>query len=444
MRAVRWRAVLVAVTAVFVLDALARTGAGRAGFGTVWGAGDLALYSVFLMVGFLHRDGALRGVSRRGWAAVAALATGAAIAWRLTQPVPLGVVNNSHPLHLFVGAAWLAVALAGAGALGRLAATRVAGGAIRAISRRSLTIYLWHTAAVIVALNTVELTGITAPVPRAAVLVLLTALGTLVAVQLFGWIEDVAARRPRPDQARYRPADLARPVLVLATLAALGGASVGIPIGRVGGTMAATASGRPPVPSRAPDPPTFTVDPGSPADAVGPGPVTGAAASALAARLDGLLAPWAAAAAVPGAIVGITGAGLRWSGAIGWRPGTGQAMSVADRIDVASLTKLYTANLVHRFAEAGLIDLAGPLPRLGSLPDFPYEDGITVDELLEHRSGLLSYGGTTLYLRDPEAVHDPVSAVMASVADPLIAKPGVAYSYSSTNYLVPSACCWSR
>lgn len=128
--------------------------------------------------------------------------------------------------------------------------------------------------------------------------------------------------------------------------------------------------------------------------------------------------------------------GFDWSGAIGVRPDTGRPLSVKDRIDLASLTKLYTANLVHRLAEDGLINLAGPLPRLRSLPDFPYGARITVNQLLEHRSGLPSYGGTDLYRSDSDAIDGPISAVMASVAHPLIAKPGAVYSYSSTNYLV--------
>jgi len=262
VRALGGAALLVPVTAVFLLDALGRRGQGGALHGVVWPAGDLALYSIFLMIGFLHRDGAFRAVSRRGWIVVAALTAGAAVAWRITQPVPLGVVNNSHPLHLFVGAAWLAVALAGSRALGRLAGSRVAGGAIRAISRRSLTIYLWHTGAIILAVNLLDAAGVETAVARGAGLVALTAVGTLVAVQLFGWIEDIAARRPRALGDRRQSVLLGRPAFALATVVAVAGGSLAIPGERIGAAASAVSSARrPPVPSQAPAPPSFTVDP---------------------------------------------------------------------------------------------------------------------------------------------------------------------------------------
>jgi len=111
-------------------------------------------------------------------------------------------------------------------------------------------------------------------------------------------------------------------------------------------------------------------------------------------------------------------------------------MSVEDPIELASLTKLFTGALVHRFADEGRIDIEAPLPPLESLPRFPYHLGITVRQLLSHTSGILNYLDSDLYGTDPEAVHDPVSGVMASIAHPLVDNPGNAYLYSSTNYLV--------
>ena len=435
LRAVRRlgaKVLLLPVAGVFVLDALSRGGAWSTHHATVWAAGDLALYSVFLMVGFLHRDQRLRNISRRGWLAVAIVAAGAAVAWRLTQPVPLGVVNNSHPLHLFVGAGWLAVGLAGRDALGRLAASRVVGGAIRAIGRRSLTIYLWHTAAIILALNVLDRVGLEEGPARTAGLLALTVAGTLVAAQLFGWVEDVAALRPLPSGARR----LGRPALSLATLAAVAGVALAVPSERnasVSETAAARSPRRPPVPSQPPPPPKFEPAPaGAPIADLAPieaGPT-------LAAKLEGMLTAWAEVTGVGGALVGLDGQGMRWSGAVGTRHDTGLALEVTDRIDLASLTKLFTAALVHQVAETGAIDLDAPLPPLQSLPAFPYDAGITVAQLLDHTSGLINYLDTNVYALDPDRIDGPVSAVMASVAHPLAADPGTHYTYSSTNFLV--------
>jgi CubicO group peptidase (beta-lactamase class C family)/peptidoglycan/LPS O-acetylase OafA/YrhL len=425
---------LLPVAGVFVLDALSRVGgAWSTHHATVWAAGDLALYSVFLMIGFLHRDQRFGNISRRGWLAVAVLAAGAGVAWRLTQPVPLGVVNNSHPLHLFVGAGWLAVGLAGRDAIARLAARPVIGGAIRAIGRRSLTIYLWHTAAIILALNVLDRAGLEEGPARTAGLLGLTLAGTLVATQLFGWVEDLAALRPLPSGARR----LARPAMSLATLAAVAGVALAAPSDRNAGVSEAAAAARsphrPPVPSQPPPPPKFEPAPAV-ASVAEPAPIE--PGPTLAARLDGMLTAWAEVTGVGGALVGIDGQGMRWSGAVGSRPDTGVALALTDRIDLASLTKLFTAALVHKVAETGAIDLDAPLPPLRSLPDFPYDSGITVVQLLDHTSGLINYLDTHLYALDPDGIDGPVAAVMAAAAHPLAADPGSHHMYSSTNFLV--------
>ncbi|MGI8983376.1 MAG: serine hydrolase [Acidimicrobiales bacterium] len=426
---------LVPVAGVFLIDALSRRGGLLAAHhATSWAVGDVVLLSVFLMAGFVHRDRGLRTVSRRGWLVVAVVSGVAAGAWLFTQPVPQGIVNNSHPMHLFVGAAWLALALAGRDALTRLANAPVAGAAIRAVGRRSLTIYLWHTAAIIVALNALEAAGVVGGPAHFVGLVVLTVLGTYVLVTLFGWVEDLAARRPLPERRRRA---LGRPALALATLAAVTGAVLALPRHAPGGVSEAAATARsprrPPVPSQPPPAPTFEAQATRASAAA---PLTAAAAPAVAARLDDMLTRWLGASGAGGAMVGIEGRDLRWTGARGARPDTGVPVAVADRIELASLTKLFTASLVHRFAEAGRIDLDAELPRLRSLPDFPYEWGITVAQLLDHSSGLVNYLDTDLYAFNPDRLDSPRTAVMASAAHPLATDPGTDHLYSSTNFLL--------
>lgn len=452
LRAVRARpalALLVPIATVFGLDLITR-GAGTlpVNHQASWGAGDLALYSVFLMGGFLHRDGAFRAITRRAWVAVALLCAVLAVAWRLTQPVPLGVVNNSHPLHLFVGAAWLAAALAAQRPIARLGASRLARAPIRAVGARALTIYLWHTAAIIVAVNALEASRVRGSVAYPVVLAVLTGAGILVAVHLFGWIEDLAARRrraplPTPAAPPSRLRVLTRPAVAVAALVAVSAAVLASPRVEPGGGSEAAATTRanrrPPIPSQAPPSPTFAAR-GSTAAANGEpptsAPVTVDTERRLFERLDGLLEEWAAQVAVEGALVGVAGPTIRWSGATGRRPDTGVPVTVDDRIELASLTKLFTAGLVHRFVDDGRIDLDAALPRLASLPDFPYDLGITVRQLLAHTSGLVNYIDTDVYRADPGAIADPVSGVLASVAHEPAHEPGTAHFYSSTNYLL--------
>ncbi|MFP5318684.1 MAG: serine hydrolase [Acidimicrobiia bacterium] len=465
VRARRGVTLAVPVAAVFALDLLARDASLPFGDGVAWAVGDIALYSVFFLSGALHRDGVFARLRRPGWVALALVAGGVAVAWRLTQPVPLGVVNNSHPMHLFVGTAWLALAMAAQGGLARLATSRVTGPAVRAIGRRSLTIYLWHTAAIIVAVNALEWRNVEDPLGHSVGLVLLTALGVLLAVRLFGWVEDLAARRPRrPRRDARRSAAAASPSpgppptvvfprrIGVATTAAVAVAillTAGTPPVAAPATEAATeapraAARRPPVPSRPPPAPVFEARSSGPSPGAGP---TAALAEApvvppqgpddLASRLDEILAEWAADNRVNGALAGLSvGPQLRWTGAVGTRPDTARPVRPSDAVDLASLTKLFTATLVYRAAGAGLVDLSGPLPTLEALPEFPYWEGITVTQLLDHSSGLVNYRDTAAYAADPASIGDPVSAVMASVAEPRLATPGEANVYSSTNFLV--------
>ena len=426
------------VAGVFALEALARGGTVLpVGHRVLWGIGDLVLYAVFLVAGFLHRDGVLRRVTRRGWLVFAVIAGLAAVAWRVTQPVPLGVVNNSHPLHLFVGAGWLAAALAVQKPLARLGTLPVAGWLVRVIGARALTIYLWHTAAIIVAVNLLDAAGVEGSVAHPAALVGLTVVGIMVAVHLFGWVEELAARRPA-RAAKPSIMVLSRPALALATAAVVTGVIVLSPSAEPADVSESAASvrssRRPPVPSKPPPPPTFAPKPDAPA----PEEVdlTAPAERRFVARLDGLLQTWAEQTGVEGALVGVAGPTLRWQGAIGTRPETGTPLAVTDRFELASLTKLFTATLVHRLADAGRIDLWAPLPELRSLPDFPYDLGITVEQLLSHTSGLINYLDTYQYAVAPDSIDGPVTGVMAAVDHPLADEPGADYLYSSTNFLV--------
>src|SRR5690606_21352778 len=118
----------------------------------LWQVGDVVLYGMFFATGVLAHDGAFATVRRSQWVALAAVAALAGALWWCTQPVPLGVVNNSHAMHLAVGATWLALAMAARPILQQGTVNRVTAPFVRFLSRRSLTVYLWHTTAIVVAL----------------------------------------------------------------------------------------------------------------------------------------------------------------------------------------------------------------------------------------------------------------------------------------------------
>lgn len=435
VRALPAATMVAATAAVFGFDLVARSSRWPLAHDLTWALGDLALYGLFMMAGFLHRDGAFSRARARGWVALAVVAGLAAIAWRLTQPVPLGVVNNSHPLHLFVGAGWLALAMAAQRPLARLAESRLTGPAVRAIGRRALTIYLWHTAAIIVAVNVLEARSVDGPLAYPAGVVLLTALGTMVAVALFGWVEDAAAGRrsraasPAAPGRAQRSSGLGPQVAVVAlVLSAAGLVTVAGGAGEPGLAGEQRSARRPPIPSKPPPAPVF---------GQGGAPVAPKFESRFVAELDGLLRRWARETGGGASLLGVAiGPEVRWTGATGTRPTEGRLARPTDTIDLSSLTKLFTATLVHRLADAGLIDIAAPVPPLSALADFPHWEGITVEHLLNHSSGLVNYRDTAIYEADPDSVNNAVTAVEAALAEQRYAPPGAQHEYSSTNYLV--------
>lgn len=118
------------------------------------------------------------------------------------------------------------------------------------------------------------------------------------------------------------------------------------------------------------------------------------------------------------------------------------------RFEIASITKTFTALLVLRLADRGMIRLDAPigtcLPHLAA----PWRDQVTIRQLLEHRGGLagdIADFPTSGHDFDPIVAQingdffslDELVALIA--ARPLIAAPGAAYSYSSDGYVLLGA-----
>jgi CubicO group peptidase (beta-lactamase class C family)/fucose 4-O-acetylase-like acetyltransferase len=446
-----------------VLEVVARRGNGPDS--TTWKLGDLALYGAFLMLGFVHRDGGLAGWTRRRWLAIAGVAGLGAAAWCLTQPIPDHIVNDDHIAHLLVGLTWLALFFVARPAIERVATSARPGAVISWISRRTMTVYLWHSGAVVVSFLLLRRLAIDWPTgTHTAALLVLTGAVTLVAVLLLGPIEDLASsRRPtlwphagarRPDWTRPPRAALAFACCGLVVLTATACTDLATRAGAAGdrngsATSATTLSLR--VPSQQPAAPVFEAAPVAAAPATGPiatsppaatsaaspsGTVTSSLDSTLASALDSAMQTWISANAIPG---GVSVAvelddGRVWSSAYGADATTTVAVSTSDTYDIASITKTFTAAMIWQLADAGRIDLDAPMPTLLAAPDFPASQ-FTVRQLLMHSSGLTNYRDTPQYGADPAAIDTPVKALMASAANPLLFTPGSKSAYSSSNYL---------
>jgi len=434
----------------------------------VWQAGDIALYAVFLVLGFAHRLGRLERLSPSGWLAVIVASGAAAAAWMLTQPVPGLVVNNSHPAHLLVGLAWLGAIMMARPWLERLARAPRAGAAVAWVTQRTMTIYLWHAAALLVTRHALARLGDLPAGIWSAGLVAGTAAVMTVVVLVFGWIEDRAGGRPArlwPGTGRALAADGStgrRPAVPararrFAIPAATGLAAVVLASSVAGGASAEATSFRAPVPSQAPPRATFkvasagaavtgqAVQPSRLFARVGQGIVWSprtlapAVPSDLAGALQGEIEQWGDEEAVPGAQVGVLlPRQATWTGAFGTDPFAPGPVTVASRFDLTSATKSFTAALVYQLADVGLVAFDGPLPALDAVPGFRDHATMTPRQLLGHRSGLVNYRDTPAYRADPLGIDTAEEAVAAAVAQPRTSRPGVRAEYSSTNYLVLS------
>jgi CubicO group peptidase (beta-lactamase class C family)/peptidoglycan/LPS O-acetylase OafA/YrhL len=414
---------------VVALHGMQSTGALRPSWNErlVWQLGDLALYGLFFVLGLRHRDGAFASVARRSWLTVAVCAgVGAALWWYLDAPAT-GVVNDAQPVHLLVGLAWLAVAMAAQEPLRRLAGHPRVHAVVRFFGQRSLTVYLWHTAALAVALAVTRRLGLHDGRWVGRYVLVALALAAL-AVLAFGWAEDLAARR----RARLWPT---RSALTLPDPRVVGAVAVGaialfLPLPLAAAPDDSTAGAftlR--IPSQAPPLPiieeasvrTERIYDDAPLDQDG---------------LVQLVAEWVDHHDLPGLALGVTkpdGSAIR---AAAGAHDDGTPRSVDDPIDVMSVTKLFTANLVYRQVDAGRIELDAPLPVLDALPDLPLVGQVTVRQLLSHRSGLANYRDLPSYRESPSVITAPDQAVLLTTTEVPWQGPVTEPRYSSTNFIV--------
>ncbi|MGC9541481.1 serine hydrolase domain-containing protein [Streptomyces sp. UG1] len=174
-------------------------------------------------------------------------------------------------------------------------------------------------------------------------------------------------------------------------------------------------------------------------------------ATTVAARAEALPAPdiagvWDVLRTVrkqgaPGAIARVDdGARTHWAALGVADRRTGRAIGNADRFRIGSVTKIFSAVVLLQLADERKLNLDAPVNRYlpGLLPD----SRITVRHVLSHRSGLYDYTNAMFARTVPgfEAVRTKVftyrQLVKRSLSKPRTTKPGGAYSYSNTNFVV--------
>lgn len=108
---------------------------------------------------------------------------------------------------------------------------------------------------------------------------------------------------------------------------------------------------------------------------------------------------------------------------------------------MGSITKTFTGAAIVKLVKEGMISLSEEVSTY--LPiKHPLLTGITVKHVLNHSSGLQAYLNGTPFidkvLKNPQADHKPqeLLELVVDVQDQLRFKPGTAFEYNNTNYIV--------
>ncbi len=157
---------------------------------------DFALYFTFWLLGFAHHDGLLDRLSRRALIGTAATVSGLGAAWFLTHPGPRGYDLNDIRLGDAFWSAGFVLLILGLAptSMAWLDRHPILGRPVSILNSRAVTIYLWHMPVVVGLAAVLGPAGVW-QLHRLAGRLLLVAAGVAIAVALFGWVEDVAARR---------------------------------------------------------------------------------------------------------------------------------------------------------------------------------------------------------------------------------------------------------
>ena len=157
-------------------------------------------------------------------------------------------------------------------------------------------------------------------------------------------------------------------------------------------------------------------------------PLDAALRTRLDAALDGLLEHY------PGISAGIALPGEGTWARTRVRSGGATPADGAPLFQVASIGKAFTAVVVLQLVEEGRLGLGATVEPWW--PDVPNASTITVDDLLRHTSGLVSFNALPAGRELGPGYHDPEALVAASAAEDPHFCPGAYWSYTNTGYVM--------
>jgi D-alanyl-D-alanine carboxypeptidase len=166
-----------------------------------------------------------------------------------------------------------------------------------------------------------------------------------------------------------------------------------------------------------------------------PSPTVPAAAD-LGTRLRPIITTAMTELSVPGAVVLVRTPAGEYREAFGSRRVRGNdPVQVGDYFRIGSNTKTMTGTVVLQLVQEGRIGLSDPVSKYR--PEVPGGDGITIEQMLDMRSGLFNYTELESVNRtldeDPTKVWRPEEVVALGLAQPPYFPPGQGFHYSNTN-----------
>jgi D-alanyl-D-alanine carboxypeptidase len=139
-----------------------------------------------------------------------------------------------------------------------------------------------------------------------------------------------------------------------------------------------------------------------------------------------------------GAVLIARGSQILWQGAYGWASSNEKIQNqTTTRFDIGSIVKSFTRVAIAQLFESGKLKLDDRIGRF--LPDYPNalaREKVTVDELLEMRSGIGDFFGPRFQAMSRGDIRGLADYLPLFAAEPLAFEPGTKQAYSNGGYIV--------
>ena len=410
------------IGSLFVLDWWVDHQSSELSTGVVRGIADVVCFGGFFALGASAHHLRYRLSRNRRWALAVACLT-AAGAWAYVAPPIDWVVNNSYVLSGLVGLGWLLAMLALEDQIRHVGEIAAIHRFVAWITDRSMSIYLWHTLALVLAFY---LVGVPNSPGQYIILAAVFAVLLVSIVAAVGPLESLGSRR-KGGVPKVRAVPIVLLVLALAVVTqqsqlfprsseALGPPTPsGRPFGGAGASPAEAASV------------TTSVNAANTANTANTASGAGKVDKAEMARSgEAWLAGHGVAAAAVVEIGQPTG-----EQQVLVRYGDDAALDPGAEFETLSITKTMVAAVALQLVDEGKLTLDGPLPHVDGIAT-EVTDTLTLRRLLSHSTGLQDYRENTDYRDD--MILTPVEAVNLAVSGSDLTSTRT--SYAAPNFLL--------